>query len=177
MSPKRPSPILLPEGSEPAKGGKILEWVRRILGRPASTGAHIDAESERIEDQTSVGRFEGPSPQRATIQLLPGRLESLTPEVIEQEVRFQRGSAETQEVTLGWEIGDPPNHVTLDHPSIQPLHAKMTYQEGRWMIESVAAGDPIEVNGTPVPSTSGPYLLAAGDEIRIGEALFRFHLP
>jgi hypothetical protein len=118
-----------------------------------------------------------PSPQRDTIQLLPGRLEPLVPEVIEQEIRFQRSTAGDQEITLGWELGDPPNHVTLDHPSIQPLHAKMTYHRGRWMIESLAQHDPVEVNGTPVPSAGGAYLLADGDQIRIGEALFRFHLP
>ena len=114
---------------------------------------------------------------RATIHMLPGRLEPLLPEVIQQEVRFQRANGGEQEVTLGWELGDPPHHVTLDHPSIQPLHAKMTYQLGRWMIESLSPNDPVEVNGTPVPSTAGPYLLATGDQVRIGEALFRFFLP
>jgi hypothetical protein len=111
------------------------------------------------------------------MQLLPGRLEPLIPEVMQQEVRFQKATAGEQEVTLGWEFGEPPQHVTLDHPSIQPLHAKMTFQEGRWMIESLTLVDPVEVNGTPVPPNSGPYLLAHGDQIRIGDALFRFHLP
>ena len=45
------------------------------------------------------------------------------------------------------------------------------------MIESLVPSDPVEVNGTPVPAASGPYLLATGDQVRIGEALFRFHLP
>jgi hypothetical protein len=114
---------------------------------------------------------------RATVQLLPGRLEPLIPEVIQQEVRFQGTPGEEHEITLGWELGDPPHHVTLDHPSIQPLHAKMTFQFGSWMIESLAPHDPVEINGTPVPGASGPYLLAHGDQIRIGDALFRFHLP
>jgi hypothetical protein len=57
------------------------------------------------------------------------------------------------------------------------MHAKMTFQFGSWMIESLAPQDPVEINGTPVPSASGPYLLANGDQIRIGDALFRFHLP
>jgi hypothetical protein len=108
--------------------------------------------------------------------MLPGRLEPLLPEVIQQVVRFQRTSGQEQEVTLGWELGEPPHHVTLDHPSIQPLHAKMTYREGRWMIESLVSNDPVEVNGTPVPSSAGPHLLASGDQVKIGEALFRFFL-
>jgi len=113
----------------------------------------------------------------ATVQFLPGRLDPLIPEVMQQAVRFEQASSSEQEVTLGWEPGEPPHHVTLDHPSIQPLHAKMTFQKGSWMIESLAPIDPVEVNGTPLPTTSGPYLLANGDQVRIGEALFRFHLP
>jgi len=131
------------------------------------------AEDESPEDDS----FPDDPPQRATVQLLPGRLEPLIPEVIQQEVRFQRSGSGEQEVTLGWELGDPPHHVTLDHPSIQPLHAKMTFQNGRWMIESLSPHDPVEVNGTPVSSGSGPYLLAPGDQVRIGDAVFRFHLP
>jgi hypothetical protein len=133
------------------------------------------------EENESPGDGESPEeevPNQATIQLLPGRLEPLLPEVIQQEVRFQReNSPGAQEITLGWEMGEPPHHVTLDHPSIQPLHARMTYQKGRWMIESLVPSDLVEVNGTPVPTSNGPYLLAAGDQVRIGEALFRFHLP
>jgi hypothetical protein len=53
----------------------------------------------------------------------------------------------------------------------------MTFQNGRWMIESLSPHDPVEVNGTPISSSSGPYLLAPGDQVRIGEAVFRFHLP
>ena len=82
---------------------------------------------------------------RATVQLLPGRLEPLIPEVIQQEVRFQGTPGTEHEITLGWELGDPPHHVTLDHPSIQPLHAKMTFQFGSWMIESLAPKDPVEI--------------------------------
>ena len=177
MSPKRPSPILLPEAPEPPKVDRIRDWIRRIFGRPAPIDArHIQ---EVLEDDHQSGPA-APTAQpahRATVQLLPGRLEPLIPEVIQQEVRFQQASSGEQEVTLGWELGEPPHHVTLDHPSIQPLHAKMTFQKGSWMIESLAPDDPVEVNGTPVPTTKGPYLLANGDQVRIGEALFRFHLP
>jgi len=121
--------------------------------------------------------MEAQANHQGTVHMLPGRLEPLIPEVIQQEVRFQMAPSEDQEVTLGWELGDPPHHVTLDHPSIQPLHAKMTYQKGNWMIESLAPHDPVEINGTPVPSSAGPYLLATGDQVRIGEALFRFISP
>jgi len=149
-----------------------------IFGRRRSAGGEESREPpEDYQHETEADLFPDDPPQRATVQLLPGRLEPLIPEVIQQEVRFQRSGSGDQEVTLGWELGDPPYHVTLDHPSIQPLHAKMTFQNGLWMIESLSPHDPVEVNGTPISGTGGSYLLADGDQVRIGDALFRFHLP
>jgi len=177
MTPRRPSPILLPEGPDPGRPRGVVEWLRGLLKRKRPEAGEARQEDGEGEERDASLNASHRSPQRDTIQLLPGRLEPLLPEVIQQEVRFQRASSSQQEVTLGWELGEPPHHVTLDHPSIQPLHAKMTYQNGRWMIESLAPHDPVEVNGTPVPSAGGPYLLANGDQIRIGEALFRFHQP
>jgi hypothetical protein len=182
MSARRPSPILLKDEPKPSKADRIKEWFGRFLNRPDP------ATTQRIHEVLGRAPLSAPGSAaeaaeedlgyRATVQLLPGRLEPLIPEVIQQEVRFQRdNSPGEQEITLGWEMGDPPHHVTLDHPSIQALHAKMTFQKGRWMIKSLVPDDPVEVNGTPVPVTNGPYLLASGDKVRIGEALFRFHLP
>jgi hypothetical protein len=181
MPDRRPSPILLKDDPEPTKGQRIREWVRRLIGRstPDVTGRLQQVlDEDQLQSPRSGEVSEQDFPHRATIQLLPGRLEPLVPEVIQQEVRFQRGnSSGTQEITLGWEIGEPPHHVTLDHPSIQPLHAKMTYQNGQWLIESLVPGDPVEVNGTQVPAAGGPCPLASGDQVRIGEALFQFHMP
>jgi hypothetical protein len=156
---------------------RLKDWIGRILQRaPSPDPRRLQEALEDAQQSSQPSSAEQPD-HRATVQLLPGRLEPLIPEVMQQEVRFQRASSEEQEVTLGWEIGEPPHHVTLDHPSIQPLHAKMTFQKGSWMIESLAPSYPVEVNGTPVPASNGPYLLANGDQIRIGEALFRFHMP
>jgi len=182
--PRRPSPILITDQFEPSTLGRLRSWIRNLFGKshqkpvPPTPALPEEAqpESERIVGIETLAP-EPLSPHRATVQMLPGRLEPLIPEVIQQEIRFQRGESEEQEVTIGWEHGDPPHHVTLDHPSIQPLHAKMTFQKGIWMIESLAPNHPVEINGTPVLPSAGPYLLAAGDQVRIGEALFRFFLP
>jgi hypothetical protein len=111
--------------------------------------------------------------------MLPGRLQPLNPEVIEQEIRFLRSptARDTQTVTLGWDLRPPPGHVTLDHPSIQPLHARMTYQDRHWMIETLVAADPVEINGTLLLDDGVPYLLSNGDHIRIGKAIFKFLIP
>ena len=178
MSPRRPSPILIGEVAEPSRLERLKGWVGRVLGQEdePDPGRRI-REVMDLQEQVGSPKVWEQVADRATVQLLPGRLEPLIPEVIQQEVRFQGAPHGEQEFTLGWEMGDPPHHVTLDHPSIQPLHAKMTFQKGSWMIESLAPNDPVEVNGTPVPTSSGAYLLAHGDQVRIGQALFRFHLP
>lgn len=79
--------------------------------------------------------------------------------------------------TLGWEIGDPAYHITLDHPSIRPLHARMTFEKGHWMIESMSPIDPVTVNGRPVRRDDGPQLLVDGDEVQLGQVVFRFSMP
>jgi hypothetical protein len=112
--------------------------------------------------------------QRTTLKMLPGRLEPLDSTVIQQEVRFLSGPGPIHEVTLGWDLGDPPRHVMLDHPSIQPRHAKMTYWDGRWWIESLSEFYPVEVNGESLHLSEKPVPLEDGDLIRLGDAVFRY---
>lgn len=113
--------------------------------------------------------------QRTTLKMLPGRLEPLDTAVIQQEVRFLSGPGPIHEVTLGWDLGDPPRHVMLDHPSIQPKHAKMTYWDGRWWIESLSEFYPVEVNGEPLHLSEKPVPLKDGDLVRLGDAIFRYY--
>ncbi len=167
----------------------LVEWV--LPSRPRtprrspeeSSGSAEDSAGRQaagtlLEDSASgPGSRDEPPAHRATMQLLPGRLEPVNTEVVQQEVRFPRNSGGEHVFTIGWEVGDPTRHVTLDHPSIRAIHARMTFSKGSWMIESASPGDPIAVNGTPVPQSRGPYLLANGDEVRIGQALFRFLMP
>jgi hypothetical protein len=141
---------------------------------PASASAPGEAEA-----RTDQGLTPDEGVHRVTTELLPGRLQPLNPELIQQEVRFLRasGGEGEQVVTLGWQMDTPPEHVQLDHPSIQPFHARMTFQKGNWMIESLSEHHPVEVNGTEVPAGGGPYLLANGDQVQIGEASFRYLMP
>jgi hypothetical protein len=197
------SPILIPGVPTSSKSGRVRRWLGRLLGggrnlsppRPAErpTGRQLDDADTAVVSDTTARTIPDTRPldradsapahdqpvHRATTQLLPGRLQPINPEVIEQEIRFLRARTprETQVVTLGWNLGDLPEHVTLDHPSIQPLHARMIYQKSHWMIESLTDADPVEINGTLLLAGGVPYLLSSGDQIRIGKALFRFLLP
>jgi len=109
--------------------------------------------------------------------MLPGRLEPLDPGAIQQEIRFIRTGPGEHYVTLGWNLGEPPEHVTLNHSSIQPIHARMIYREGEWWIENLAPHDPVVINGAVLRLEAPPRKLANGDRIRIGAVVFRFHLP
>jgi len=185
---RRPSPILIPGKKEPAHQGPVRKWLRDHLSSSTSEpGPKSKPAPDPVPAGTSqsttgrAGRDPGTpqelEPQRATTQMLPGRLQPLDAGVIQQTVRFLRTPGEIPRFTLGWEFGDPHAHVTLDHPSIQPRHARMTYEDGSWVIESLDEHHPVMVNGEAVPAGADPVLLKNGDEVRIGEAVFGFLLP
>jgi len=199
MPSGRISPILIPGEPTSSPLGRARKWIAGLLATESKVGSRRTEEESKdlepadpdleAEHSTGVGndlRHRGsPAPardqpiHRATTQMLPGRLHPLNPEAVEQEIRFLRDTIprDTFKVTLGWDLGSPPEHVTLDHPSIQPLHAKMTYQNGQWSIETLADAYPVEINETVRLGVGVSYLLSDGDEIRIGKALFRFSYP
>lgn len=143
-------------------------------GKASSAEPLSDAQPVR-ELGRAVPHDAGPV-QRATIQLLPGRLTAEDPGVLNQEVRFLKTKGGGEVVTLGWDLEEPPHHVTLDHPSIRPKHARMTWREGSWWIESLVSGDEVHVNGSPLPYGAPAHRLKDGDRMRLGKVLLRFVL-
>ncbi|MBT8337463.1 MAG: FHA domain-containing protein [Gemmatimonadetes bacterium] len=120
----------------------------------------------------------GPGPiHRATLQLLPGRLRPLDPDIVREEIRFVRPSGRDAVVTLGWAEGEPPDHITVNHPSVHELHARMTFIDRIWRIESLVERNPVLVNGEAVPVGTPPRELQSGDEVRLGDASFDFVMP
>jgi hypothetical protein len=182
-SPKKGGfPIVVPTGDKYPPTSRVPQWNRDYVSSssppPPSTPPAEKTQDGKTQDKFTVKPKKAAEPvQRATTQLLPGRLEPLEPIVLQQEVRFIRGSEAEQVVTLGWDLGEPPEHVTLNHSSVQPLHARMTYRSGNWWIENLAHYHPVEVNEFPLPVDTPPRILSDGDRIRIGEILFRFCFP
>ncbi|MEK9501388.1 FHA domain-containing protein [Gaopeijia maritima] len=120
----------------------------------------------------------GPGPiYRATLQLLPGRLRPLDPDIVREEIRFVRPTGGRAAVTLGWAEGEPPDHITVNHPSVQDRHARMSFVDRRWYIESLVAPHPVRVNEESVPAGADPRELQSGDEVRLGDASFHFLMP
>lgn len=114
---------------------------------------------------------------RATLQMLPGRLQPMDRDVLKQEIRFIRPSNSAQEITVGRDTAAPPDHVTLDHPSLAPRHARMQYRDGHWWIDSLTDDDPVRLNDQAIHHRDGRRLLRDGDRVRLGDLEFRFLAP
>lgn len=121
-----------------------------------------------------------PSPppvHRLTVQMLPGRLVPVDRTMLRQEIHFLRPSREGLPITLGGARRDPPDHVTIQHPSLERKHASMRYRGGHWWIESLVSGRPVILNGRPIPAEGGARHLKDGDRVTLGEVDFHFEQP
>ena len=152
-----------------------------VVREPDEPGAGDDTPTGPVlkeTDRTVIPFPRRPTPvQRATLQMLPGRLLPVNAKVVQQEIRFLRSPRPEQSVTLGWEQGEPPDHITLHHPSIQLRHARMEYRKGHWWIQSLVSDDPVLLNGSALDATEGRRHLKNGDLVRLGQAEFRFLMP
>jgi ABC-type multidrug transport system ATPase subunit/pSer/pThr/pTyr-binding forkhead associated (FHA) protein len=70
---------------------------------------------------------------------------------------------------------DPQNNVTLDHPAISRIHARITpsVEPKSYVIEDVASSNGTFVNGARIPAGE-PRPLRPGDVIRVGPIKFVF---
>lgn len=111
----------------------------------------------------------------STLQLLPGRLERVAGSGASAEIRFVRApEAAAAEFTLGRSDGPAHHHVRLDAPTVSRLHARMRFEHGRWHIANLSSTNPLALNGRALPAGDEAAELADGDEIRMGELIFRF---
>jgi len=146
---------------------------------PSSPGAGTFAPAKSPEPRAPTPRTPeeaDPEPvalHRATLQMLPGRLQPLDWKVVAQEIRFLRPTNAEQGVTLGSDQAAPPDHITIIHSSMKARHARMRYKQGEWWIESLAEEDPVRVNDRPV-GMGHPRRLGTGDRLSLGEIEFRY---
>lgn len=184
-------PIPIPGGEWSTQGGPASErGVRpptseREAEEAADPLAEVDAleAGEPVEEAPEVEAGDAsPAPpdrerlQRTTLQMLPGRLEPVNTAIVRQELRFLRVPGAEQEVTVGSAAADPPGHVTIDHASVQPFHARMRFEAGAWTIESLAEVDPVRLNREPIEPGTGAHPLVDGDTVRFGRTEFVFRI-
>jgi hypothetical protein len=114
------------------------------------------------------------APAEGTLQFLPGRLEIVDGDVPGRDIRFVRTWGEIPEVTFGRVAGPPYRHVQLRSQTVSRQHARMQFAEGRWKLINLSQTNPVVVNGEALDSAHGQRVLRDGDEIEMGDVLFRF---
>jgi pSer/pThr/pTyr-binding forkhead associated (FHA) protein len=114
------------------------------------------------------------APSEGTLQFLPGRLEVMEGDVPGRDIRFVRTWGEIPEVTFGRVAGPPYRHVQLRSQTISRQHARMQYVEGRWKITNLSQTNPVVINGEALDTAHGQRVLHDGDQIEMGDVLFRF---
>jgi len=116
-------------------------------------------------------------PPAGTLKVLPGRFEVVSGETEVKEIRFYKvPSQAVPEVTFGRLAGAPYVHVQLNSPTVSGRQAKMTYQEGTWILTNFApaTSNPTRVQGREL-GVDESVVLREGDQVEMGEVVLRFH--
>jgi hypothetical protein len=113
-------------------------------------------------------------PMDGTLQFLPGRLEVVDGESPGRDIRFVRTWGEIPEITFGRITGPPYRHVQLRSQTVSRQHARMQYVDGRWKLTNLSQTNPVLINGQALDSAHGHRVLRDGDQIEMGEVVFRY---
>jgi hypothetical protein len=113
-------------------------------------------------------------PMDGTLQFLPGRLEVIDGDTPGRDVRFVRTWGEVPEITFGRVTGPPYRHVQLRSQTVSRQHARMQYVDGRWKMTNLSQTNPVIINGEALETAHGTRVLRDGDQIEMGEVVFRF---
>jgi FHA domain len=113
-------------------------------------------------------------PMDGTLQFLPGRLEVIDGDTPGRDVRFVRTWGEVPEITFGRVTGPPYRHVQLRSQTVSRQHARMQYADGRWKMTNLSQTNPVIINGEALETAHGTRVLRDGDQIEMGEVIFRF---
>jgi hypothetical protein len=114
-----------------------------------------------------------PRQDEGTLQLLPGRFEIASGNDRMKEIRFVKVPGPAV-VTFGRFASATPTHIQVDSPTVSRLHASMRYAAGRWHIKNLSATNPVMVNGQQLSADGIEQLLNDGDQVEMGDVIFRF---
>jgi hypothetical protein len=145
--------------------------------RPAEPLPRPVAKDAEETAPVAAGHVRFHRPPEGTLQLLPGRLEILSGSERIEEIRFVRIPGRDAVVTFGRTEGEPHTHVQLESPTVSRMHAVMRFQLGRWHIANLSQTNPVLVGGNELPTNGDDAVpLQDGDEVEMGEVMFRFRL-
>lgn len=113
-------------------------------------------------------------PGDEALQLLPARLEVLSGMSARQVIRFVRIPGKPAEMILGRDRASSPQHVTLTSRTVSRRHARVTYDNGRWLVTNLSHTNPVVVNDQAIADFEGPRPLLDGDRIELGDVVLRF---
>ncbi len=181
----------IPRGA--AGTGGLASAIGHVVGTGLEVGAtarngHGSAAAatsaaEAPADLVSTGKTNGGTaskvvhtipPMDGTLQFLPGRLEVIDGENPGRDVRFVRTWGEIPEITFGRVNGPPYRHVQLRSQTVSRQHARMHYVDGRWKMTNLSQTNPVMINGEALDTAHGSRVLRDGDQIEMGEVVFRF---
>jgi hypothetical protein len=182
----------LPEASASANGGAVAIPEHAVapaqlaaLGRNGHSTANagsgaldIAAHGVQTATRTNSGSVSkvvhDMPPMDGTLQFLPGRLEVMDGESPGRDIRFVRTWGEVPEISFGRVSGPPYRHVQLRSQTVSRQHARMQYVDGRWKLTNLSQTNPVVINGQPLDTAHGNRVLKDGDQIEMGEVVFRF---
>lgn len=172
--PRAPGPVGVPAPAPAAGGAAVPQRRPASAGRrwlqPGTDGLPVAGGGD-LYDAGTV-RFH--MPMDGTLQLLPGRLELIQGTDRPGEIRFVRLPGREPEVTFGRRPGPPHEHIQLMSPTVSRRHARLTFDNGRWLLENLSGTNPVVLNGERL-SPGGPARpLADGDRLEMGEVVFRY---
>lgn len=125
------------------------------------------AGARRVDEASETIRL--PTASDGTIQLLPGRLVMVQGPEVGREFRFLRvGNQPVPEVTIGRASGPPYRHIQLSAATVSRMHARIRYQDGRWLLTNLSTTNPLHLNGRELPLMHDAPL-TDGDRIQLGE--------
>jgi hypothetical protein len=113
-------------------------------------------------------------PTEEAVQLLPARLEVVSGMTPQQVIRFVRVPGQPAEMILGREAASSPQQVTLTSSTVSRRHARVTYDDGRWLVTNLSRTNPVVVNDHALAEFEGPRPLLDGDRIELGDVVLRF---
>ncbi len=114
-----------------------------------------------------------PSAVEGTLQLLPGRLEIASGNDRMKEIRFVKMPGPAV-VTFGRDAGEAHTHIQVESPTVSRMHASMRFEAGRWRIKNLSGTNPVVVNGQQLPADDTELELNDGDQVEMGDMIFRF---